>query len=309
MDIRHLRVFIEVSDSGKMSSAAANLHISQPTVSQTIRELEDYYNILLFQRLSRKLHITPEGEKLLAYARTVVNQFDNLEKKIFLINNTNEFKIGATITVGNCLISNIVQKIQDTNPKLQTYTYVNNTRSVEEKLLESELDLGLVEGEITDPKLISIPAVDDYLVLVCGADHHFADKIQIDLSDLQGMDFVMRETGSGTRKMFEDNLCKQGITVNTKWETNCPGAMVSAIINNGCLGVLSIRLIEEEIKNGTIRVIQHSDDPWHRNLSIVYHKDKVIDKTMENIIQIIKDYKEIELIKQVWPKRLLKQVK
>jgi DNA-binding transcriptional LysR family regulator len=308
MDIRHLRIFIEVADSGKMSSAAAKLFISQPTVSQTIRELEEYYNILLFQRLCKKLHITPEGEKLLLYARTVVEKFDNLEEKIFLINDRDKIKIGATITVGNCLISNIIQNIQKENPKIEPYAYVNNTSMIENKLLKSELDIGIVEGEITNPNIISIPAVDDYLVLACSKDHSFANRKKVDLCELQGMDFVMREEGSGTRKLFEEYIGKVGVSVKTKWETNCPGAMKNAIIKNGCLGVLSIRLIEDEIKNDIIRIIQHSEEPWHRNLSIVYHKDKVIDQTMERVIDVIKEYKEIDLMKKVWPGRLLKTV-
>lgn len=307
MDIRHLRIFIEVADSGKMSSAAEKLFISQPTVSQTIRELEEYYNILLFQRLSKRLHITPEGEKLLIYARTVVNQFDNLEKKIFLINNTDKIKIGATLTVGSCLISDIILNIQEKNSKIEPYAYVNNTRIIEDKLLKSELDIAVVEGEIIDPKLVSIPTIDDYLVLVCSAEHGFANKKRVDLSELEGMDFVMREVGSGTRKLFEDHIEDAGVTIKTKWETNCPGVMKEAVIKNGCLGVLSIRLVEEEIKNGTMQVIQHSEDPWHRNFSIVYHKDKIIDKAMEDVIEVIKEYKEIELMKEVWPGRLSKK--
>lgn len=307
MDIRHLRIFIEVADSGKMSSAATKLFISQPTVSQTIRELEEHYDILLFQRLCKKLHITLEGEKLLLHARSVVDKFDNLEEKIFLINNTDKIKIGATITIGNCLISNIIQNIQKKNPKIEPYAYVNNTRAIEGKLLRSELDIGLVEGEITDSKLITIPAVDDYLVLVCSADHSFSTRKRIDLYELQGMNFVMREEGSGTRKLFEDHMNNNGITIKTKWETNCPGAMKNAIIKNDCLGVLSIRLIEEEVKNGTIKVIQHSQEPWHRNLSIVYHKDKILDEAMKSIIGVIKEYKEIELMKEIWPTHLLKK--
>ena len=309
MDIRHLRVFIEVADSGKMSSAATKLFISQPTVSQTIRELEEYYNILLFQRLSKKLHITPEGEKLLEYAKTVVEKFDSLEKKIFLINNTDEIKIGATITIGNSLIYDIVENIEEELPNIKPYAFVDNTRAIKSKLLKSELDIAIVEGTITDPKLITIPAVDDYLVLTCSSAHELANKNNLDLEELQGRDFVMREEGSGTRKTFEEYLGKKGVTVRTKWETNCPGAMKNAIIKNGCLGVLSIRLIEEELKDGRIKVIQHSEEPWHRNLNIVYHKDKVIDQTMKNIIDIIKSYKEIELMKDIWPGRLLKKVK
>ncbi|NLH59109.1 MAG: LysR family transcriptional regulator, partial [Clostridiales bacterium] len=71
MTIRHLKIFIEVVDSGKMSKAAKNLFISQPTVSQAIKELEDHYGGLLFERLSKRLYITEKGKRLLSYARNV----------------------------------------------------------------------------------------------------------------------------------------------------------------------------------------------------------------------------------------------
>lgn len=300
MTIRHLRIFIEVAESGKMSIAAAKLFISQPTVSQTIRELEEYYNVLLFERLCKKLHITPEGEKLLSYAKKVVKQYDDLEEKMFSINGVSKIYIGATITVGSCLLSNIIQNIKETSPNIDPYAYVNNTSIIEEKLLNSELDIALVEGEIKNPNLICIPEVDDYLVLVCSKEHSFSKRKSINLSDLQDMDFVMREKGSGTRKLFEDCLIENGINIRTRWETSCPDAMKKAIIEHQCLGVLSVRLVEEEIKNGKIHLIPNPELKWERNFSIVYHKDKVIDKTIEEVIEVIRHYKEIDILENLY---------
>ncbi len=76
MTIRHLRIFIEVVTSGSMSNAASRLYISQPTVSQAIRELEEHYGVLLFNRLNRRLYITDAGKRLFSYAKDVVKQFD-----------------------------------------------------------------------------------------------------------------------------------------------------------------------------------------------------------------------------------------
>ncbi len=81
MTIRHLRIFIEVVTSESMSAAASKLFISQPTVSQAIRELEEHYGVLLFNRLNRRLYITDAGKKLFSYAKGVVKQFDELEEK------------------------------------------------------------------------------------------------------------------------------------------------------------------------------------------------------------------------------------
>lgn len=297
MDIRHLKVFIEVAETGKMSTAAENLFVSQPTVSQTIRELEEHYNVLLFERLCRKLHITAPGRKLLGYAKNVVKKFDDLEDKMDAINDIDKIKIGSTITIGSCLISTIVSRIKEKHDNIEPYAYINNTRSVEEKLLKSELDIGIIEGEIKNPNLISIPEIEDYLVLACGRNHELANRDFIELRELCEMDFVMREVGSGTRKLFEDYMYDNGFDVRVKWETNCPEAMKSAITRNGCLGVLSVRLIEEEIGSGDIKAIRNASESWNRNFSIVYHKDKVIDESMQNVIDVIREYKDLGIVK------------
>lgn len=296
MDIRHLRVFIEVAETGKMSTAATNLFVSQPTVSQTIRELEEHYNVLLFERLCRRLHITAPGKKLLGYAKKVMKQFEDLEEKMDAINDIDKIKIGSTITIGSCLISSIVNRIKEKHDNIEPYAYINNTREVEEKLLSSELDIGIIEGEVKNLNLISIPEIDDYLVLACGKNHKLAKRDIIELRELSDMDFVMREVGSGTRKLFEDYMYDNGFAVKVRWETNCPEAMKSAITKNGCLGVLSVRLLEEEIQSGEIKAIKHSDDSWNRNFSIVYHKDKVLDESMQNVINVIKEYKDLGIM-------------
>ena len=82
MTVRHLKIFIAVADTGKMSQAAEQLYISQPTVSQAIRELEEHYHVQLFERYAKKLYITEAGRHLLGLARVAVEQFDRLEEEM-----------------------------------------------------------------------------------------------------------------------------------------------------------------------------------------------------------------------------------
>ncbi|HCL03872.1 MAG TPA: LysR family transcriptional regulator [Lachnoclostridium phytofermentans] len=291
MTIRHLRIFNEVAQSGKMSIAAAKFYVSQPTVSQAIKELEDHYGVLLFERLSKKLFITEKGRQLLSYSKQVVEQFDFLESKMFETTGYEKLKIGSTITVGSCLINDILNSFEELNNEVEVYSYVNNTHNIEEKILNSELDVGLVEGRVKSPDLVSIPAVDDYLVLVCSANHSFAKKKSFTSKDLAGEKFVMREEGSGTRELFENYLEEQGVSINVSMVANCPTAMVRSVIDNQCLAVLSIRLVNEYVKDGSIVVIKNRDTTWNRSFSLVYHKNKFISKHMEEFINLVKKYK------------------
>lgn len=307
MTIRHLRIFIEVAESGKMSLAAAKFFISQPTVSQAIRELEQHYNTLLFERLSKRLFITPEGEKLLSYARLAVKQFDELEEVMQSSSLTKKIRIGATITVGSCLLPSILNTLKEKCPDIETYSFVSNTRTIENKLLKSDLDVGLVEGMIKHPDLVSIPMIDDFLVLACSNTHPFANKKVIHVEDLKDQPFVMREQGSGTRELFEDYLASQHVPIKIAEEANCPSSIIHAIIDNNYLSAISIRLLEEDIRSKKIHVILNHELEWNRHFYFVYHKDKTLTDSIQSLIQIVKAYKKLDFLKEITVSQLTRK--
>lgn len=282
-----------------MSTAASKLFISQPTVSQAIRELEEHYGGLLFDRLSKKLYITAKGKRLLSYARDVLKKFDDMEEMMLQSNYVEKIRIGATNTVGNCILSEVIRSFSDINSNIEVYSYVSNTTNVEEKLLKSELDIGIVEGKVKSPDLISIPEVNDFLVLICSTKHAFAKKKIIKLEELQCENFAMREEGSGTRELFERYMSEKGIPIRIASESNSSDTIKKAVIDNQCLAVISIRLVEEEIKSGKIHVIQNKDGEWDRFFSVVYHKNKVITDEMKSLIDVVKNYKHVDVLQGI----------
>lgn len=291
MTIRHLKIFIAVAETGKMSLAATQFYISQPTVSQVIHELEKYYHVLLFERLSKKLYLTDAGKELLSYAHRAVKEFDLLESHMLESNTMEQMKIGATVTVGNCLISPILNDFAKIRPKVQTYAFVANTSVIEEKLLRSELDVGIVEGIVKSPDLISIPIIDDFLVLACGKNHPFATRQTIVADNLNQEQFVMREAGSGTRDLFERYLLEHRISIQIKLEATCPETMRKAITENNCLAVISVRLLEKEIKTNQICIFYNVESTWNRTFNLVYHKNKHITKAIEDLSDLLYQYK------------------
>lgn len=299
MTIRHLRIFNEVAVSGKMSIAASKFFLSQPTVSQTIKELEEHYGVLLFERLSKKLYITEAGKQLLSYSKMVVQQFDELESKMLESTKSPKFRIGSTITVGSCLIHNVIKQYKTMDDVMEITSYVNNTQIIEDMLLKAELDIALVEGKVKSMDLISIPAIDDYLVLACNKNHPFASKKNFEPKDLEGQEFVMRERGSGTREQFEQFLMAQDIHIKESVVANCPTAIVQSVLEQDCLAVLSARLIEKEILNGEIVVLPYRGCTWKRCFSIVYHKNKFLSKQIIDFIQTTSSFKRDEIISEI----------
>jgi DNA-binding transcriptional LysR family regulator len=253
----------------------------------------------LFDRLSKKLYITAKGKRLLSYARHVVKKFDEMEEMMLQGNYVEKIRIGATNTVGNCILSEVIKSFRERNPNVEVYSYINNTMDVEEKLLKSELDIGIVEGKVKSPDLISIPEVNDYLVLICSTKHTFAKKKIVKLEELQYESFAMREQGSGTRELFERYMSEKGIPIRIASEANSSDTIKKAVIDNQCLAVISIRLVEEEIRSGKIHVIQNKECEWDRFFSVVYHKNKVITDEMQSLIEVVKNYKQVDVLQGI----------
>ncbi|MEG0844588.1 MAG: LysR family transcriptional regulator [Romboutsia sp.] len=297
MTIRHLRIFVEVANTGKMSLASQRLFISQPTVSQAIRELEEHYGAKLFDRLSKRLYITEFGKELLKSAKPLVDQFDNLEKTMNENLHMEHLRVGASVTVGTHLLSKILKEFHLTCPNVNTYSYVNNTSMVEKKLLKSELDIAIVEGEIQSPDLISIPVIDDYLVLLCNNNHPLCKKEKLELKDLENQRFAIREDGSGTRAYLEEFLNKHKIHVQLVWEASSTDTIKRAILDDNCLSLLSIHTFEEDILNGNIHIINSKLlGKLKRSFKLVHHKDKIITSSIKTLEDILVKYKSPDYI-------------
>ena len=108
---------------------------------------------------------------MFSHAKSVVKQFDEVEEKMLNINQKEKIRIGSTITVGECILSDLINIFTKKEPNIEVYSYMNNTQIIESKLLNSEIDIGIVEGEIKSPDLICVPEVKDYLVLICSTSH------------------------------------------------------------------------------------------------------------------------------------------
>lgn len=295
MTIRHLKIFIAVAETGSMSAAAQKLYLSQPTVSQAIQELERHYQIHLFDRLSRKLYITQDGLSLLSLAHQAVGQFDSLEKTMQEKHRISSLRLGSSITVGTCLIPSVIRDLEEQFPDIQIFSVVSNTREIEQKLLVSQLDAAVVEGNIESPDLVCIPVIHDRLVLCCGSSHEFYRQDCVYASQLEGQKFAMREPGSGTRRLFEQYLQNRDIRVKITWEANCPRTILNAVITNRVLTVMSSRLMGHDISRKRLRIFHNETEDWDRDFKLVYHKNKILTPEIHALHSILEHYRALNL--------------
>ena len=193
MTTRELEIFSTVMECGTMSAAASKLHISQSSVSQVVVELEHKYDVLLFERYARTLHLTDVGQTLLEYARQTLNLAR--ESETFLRGATQ--RPGASVTVGCSVPCSVLEQLRRELPQIMLEVVVSNTQNIQERLLRYELDIGVVEGLVTHPDLVKERIVGDTLALICGQRHPFFGLKIVPMRELDGQTFLLREEGTG----------------------------------------------------------------------------------------------------------------
>lgn len=289
MTIRHLQIFVAVADCGKMRAAAERLHISQPSVSQAVRELESYYNIKLFERLSQRIYITETGRKLLPYARHIIDSFETMEGFINDTSAGNVIRVGGSVSVGTRLLPPIIKSLENEIPDVDVRVIVDNTAAIEGKIQRSELDIAVVEGIVRSDELVKKDIYDDELVLVVGPEHELFNHPGIKLKELTKHALISRESGSVERNQFEQFLLEHDIKMKNKWSCSNTETIKKAVLNGEGIAILSRMVIEKEIAAGEVRELNVENIRMKRKIKLIYHKNKYISQTMKQFIDICTD--------------------
>ncbi|MDN5322551.1 MAG: LysR family transcriptional regulator, transcriptional activator of the cysJI operon [Clostridia bacterium] len=287
MTLRHLRIFIEVCDSGGMTAAAKKLYMAQPSVSQAIAELERHYNVKLFERFGRKLYITAAGKRLLSYARHIINLYNRTECEIREISEKGILRVGASVTVGTCILSEVIKTFMNHCLDVEVRTFVDNTKVIEEMILSDKIDVGLVEGFIHSPDIIEEPFYDDELVLICHSKHPWADKGCIEAKELDACPFIIREQGSGTRELFEAEMANAGLKWTTVGVYNNAESVKNAVAAGLGVAVVSRLAVEREAQMGTIKIVEIKGLRFMRKFNFVYHRNKFFSKAMQKFKEVL----------------------
>lgn len=290
MTLRHLKIFLCVAQSGGMTAAAQKLYVSQPTVSQAISELEKYYGVRLFERLSQKLYITEDGQKMLYYARHIIDTFTDMENVMKETGKNPQLNIGCSVSVGTYLVNRLLDMAEERLKNCRVNVTVDNTSRIEKMILSNEADIGIVEGVVTDPDLVINPVCEDKLVLVSGKNHRLAGRKDLKLSDLEGENFISREHGSTDRNQLERLLDEHKIALNRCWHCSNTEAIKNAVMHGRGITAISSMLVEKECAAGELVMLDVEGLPVIRTINLIYHKNKYISPSIGVMLDVCEKY-------------------
>jgi DNA-binding transcriptional LysR family regulator len=273
-----LKTFITVVRCGSLTQAAKELFVSQPAVTLQIHKLEQEYKETLLYRRVRGIELTPTGKVLYEYAKRISHLYDEAIEEIGALNGEirGTLRIGATLTVGEYFLPPVLGRFKEEHPATDILLEIENTRRVVDQVAAGNLDCGLVEGPFENGLIYSEKLTDDELVFVCSSKHKLANAPEIDLNTLSREAFILREPGSGTRKVFEDALKKAGFDpaqLKVLIQLGTTQTIKSLVAENIGVTVTSERTVRNEIQQGILKKIPVPALDLRRLFQFIFKKD------------------------------------
>ena len=291
MTLRHMKILVEVYRQNSVTKAAQALHLSQPSVSLALRELEDYYGVTLFERVGRRISPTECGREFYGYAVHVVSLMDELETRMRNWDAIGTVRIGATVTIGTYLLPELVRQYQAEFPALHVDVQVCRASQVEQLVLDNRIDLGLIETQPEHEELVAVPFSRDELQAIVPPSSPLAGRGEVAIQELAQFPFLMREPGSAGRKALDGYLALHRLSVQPAWESVSTQALIKAVVEGLGVAELPKLLIQQDVVSGNV-VPLTLQEPLRRTLNIVYHKRKYLSESMQRFIALCRETEE-----------------
>ena len=272
--LRQLEVFLAVARTGSVSRAGEELGLSQSATSSSLADLERQFDLQLFDRMGKRLRLSARGTGLRAQAEAVLELARDLERGLESRAVEHRLRVGATLTIGNYVAVPLVARFMREHPAIGLTLEVANTEQISRQVANFELDVGLVEGEVDHPDLVTTPWRDDQLVVFCGAGHPLARKRALTDQDLLSAPWIVRERGSGTRQAFDRamrGLAPQLRVALTLGQTEAIKRAVEAGLGLGCVSRIAL---EDAFERGTLKPCRVPHRDFRRQFYFLQHKRK-----------------------------------
>jgi DNA-binding transcriptional LysR family regulator len=276
MDLRQLEVFVGVYDVRSFSRAASALRLTQSTVSEHVRLLEDEVGTRLFDRLGRETVPTRAGELLYGYARRMLDLRTEARQALdqFLGQVTGTLTVGASTIPGEYVLPPMIGRFRARHPRVSITLHIADSRGIVQAVMDGHVELGVV-GADPGNRILEVRALmPDELVVVVPPGHPWAGRAEATLEELGREPLVVREPGSGSRQALERALEEAGSSLaamNVIAEMGSTGAIKQAVKAGVGLSIMSRRAVEDECRLGLVGCVRLRELAVTRQFYVVTH--------------------------------------
>jgi len=286
MDIRKLEVFCKVIEYKSFTKAAQWALISQPTVSEHIRNLEEQLGQKLIDRMGRKVEATPVGQLLYTYAQKIIRlQQESLQAiEVFSGHLVGKVKVGSSTIPGTYILPQAMTSFFNEYKEVQVDINISNSRYIAQQVIDGIYDIGIIGARWNDKLLDWTEIYHDRLVVAVPPDSALAGKKSVRVEELTEQPFLFREQGSGTRKVVAQILETYNLREKNLKEVAQLGS--TAAVKEGVkaglgISILSKMAVAEDVKNGTIVALDVQEANMERSFYLIQRKNRELSPVAE----------------------------
>ncbi len=275
ISLRQIEVFLFTANLESISRAAEKLFISQAAASMALKEFETQLGEKLFDRVGKRLILNESGRAAVPMASEIIGRTEELSN--FFANENRlcgNLVLGASSTIGNYILPEYVADFIRQHPKARLQLEVGNTEEIISKVRQFEVDAGFIEGNCCEPGIKVIPWMDDELAVFSAAGHPLAGMKTIRVKDLKSCRWILREKGSGTREVFENQVHSLSMEINVLLELGHTEAVKSAVARGNGISCLSLKVLEDLLLLNRIKVLKTPFLELKRKFYLIMHQDK-----------------------------------
>ncbi len=287
--LRQFEIFVAISRNESVSRAAEELSLSQSATSAALADLERQFDLKLFDRVGKSLRINEAGRQLLPRAVELLDRAEEIEAQLNGHASFGDMNIGATLTIGNYLITILVAKFLQKHPESRIQLQVHNTRTIIQQIANHDVDLGLIEGDCHHPDIEVEPWIADELVVFCAPSHPLAQKKKISREDLMDEPWILREKGSGTRDTFDRAFLPHHSKLNIRLELEHTEAIKRVVESGLGISCISRLALKDAFRRGSLVPLETPDIDLSRYFYFLWHKQKYQTAGMRSFLAFCKE--------------------
>lgn len=282
MTRKHFTIFVEVCRFLNFSQAAEALNTTQPAVSLAVKELESHYGVALFERMNRRVYLTPAGEALLATAQDVLRGFQEAEETLGQ-GRPLALRVGANVSFGEAGLAQVLGRFRQEHPQVRLRALVANSDKIQSLLAENQLDLGIVDGLGVSERLRAQPLYQEDLVLAAAPGRFPAPAT---VEELAALPLLLREPGSGLRSSVDRVFSQQGLAPQPLLESTSTAALAQAAKAGLGVAILPEALAQREsgLQVGTVPEVR-----FFRQFACALHRQKAPSPALEAFLALLRD--------------------
>lgn len=279
MDSRQLEVFVKVAELGSFSRAAEGLFVTQPTVSEHVRALEEELGLRLLDRLGRGATPTKAGQLLLSYARQILQLQRDARQALeqFQGRMSGELVVGASTIPGEYVLPPLIGRFKEKYPDISISLLIGDTRQALDWLLEGKVEVAVVGAQGPQQPLEYRELMPDELVVVVSSGHPWRGRKTVALDEVRAEPLIVRERGSGSRHALERALEEVGLDLGdfrVVGEMGSTQAIKQAVKAGVGVSLISKRAVEDECRVNLLWCVKVKDLRFSRFFYLATHRGR-----------------------------------